>query len=340
LHQAEWRGKILKSQIQTAATAEPQQQDQPKKPKKPKKAWFKLFGNSYNKNESLVGVCFVIPACVLGILFIFVPIAISLAYGFTDASFTAPGKAQFIGFDNFVKLFTEDQIIWKALGNTMLFVVVAVPVQLLIALGLALILNKKKLKCNTFFRWAFFMPVMLSLAVTSFLWINLVSYSGLIGTALRGLGVEIPLLENPNTAMLVIIFVSVWQGAGYQMLIFLSALKNIEPAMYEAAELDGATSVQSFFAITLPSIKPTFSFVLVTTLIGAFKLITQPMIMTKGGPDNSTYTMSYFIYDRARNGGPGGLGYSSAVALFYTVIMATVALLLRKFTSGDNTGAK
>lgn len=329
--------------VQTTASVSEPRNELPKKPKKPKKAYFKLFGTSYKKNDSLVGIGFILPACILGILFIFVPIAISLTYAFTDMDFTDVGirAPHFIGFENFRIMFAEDKIIWKALGNTFLFVVVAVPVQLAVALGLALILNMKKLRCNTFFRWAFFMPVMLSLAVTSFLWINLVSRSGLVTVILEKIGFNMDrlLLENPKTAMGVIIFVSVWQGAGYQMLIFLSGLKNIPPELYEAASLDGASPAKMFFSITLPAIKPTFSFVAVTTLIGAFKLITQPMIMTQGGPDNSTYTMSYFIYDRARNGGKG-LGYSSAVAFFYTIVMATIALVLRKLTSGDNTEAK
>lgn len=329
--------------VQTTASVSSLRAEAPKNPKKPKKAYFKLFGTSYKKSDSLVGIGFVLPACILGILFIFVPIAISLLYAFTDMDFTDVGirAPHFIGFENFRIMFTQDRVIWKALGNTFLFVVIAVPVQLAVALGLALILNLKKLRCNTFFRWAFFMPVMLSLAVTSFLWINLVSRSGLVTVMLEKIGFDMDrlLLENPKTAMGVIIFVSVWQGAGYQMLIFLSGLKNIPPELYEAASLDGASPSRMFFSITLPAIKPTFSFVAVTTLIGAFKLITQPMIMTQGGPDDSTYTMSYFIYDRARNGGKG-LGYSSAVALFYTIIMATIALVLRKVTSGDNTETK
>ena len=330
-------------EVQTTASAPDSRREMPKKPTTPKKAYFKLFGPSNTKRDSLVGLGFILPACILGILFIFIPIAISLTYAFTDMDFTDVGirAPHFIGFENFRIMFAEDKIIWKALGNTFLFVVVAVPFQLAVALGLALILNKKKLRCNTFFRWAFFMPVMLSLAVTSFLWINLVSRTGLVTVMLEKIGFNMDklLLENPNTAMGVIIFVSVWQGAGYQMLIFLSGLKNIPPELYEAASLDGASPSKMFFSITLPAIKPTFSFVAVTTLIGAFKLITQPMIMTQGGPDNSTYTMSYFIYDRARNGGKG-LGYSSAVAFFYTIVMAAIALVLRKITSGDNTEAK
>lgn len=304
---------------------------------KDKKPYFKLFGKSYKKSESAVGLAFIAPATILGIIFVILPMVISLAYAFTDAYMLDLTAAKWNNFGNFKRLFT-DTVMWKALGNTAIFVVIAVPVQLIIALGLALILNIKTLRCSTFFRWAFFCPVMLSLAVTSMLWMNLMDYNdGLINTLLEKIGLGRQLfLKSETQALFVIIFVSVWQGAGYQMLIFLSALKNIPPELYEAASMDGASKAKQFWSITLPSIKPTTSYVLVTTLIGAFRLITQPMIMTGGGPLNSTLTMSYYIYIQGVE--YWDVGYSSAIALFYTVIMATIALTLRKVTGGDNTG--
>lgn len=307
--------------------------------RKDKKAYFKLFGKSYHKGESAIGIAFITPAVILGIIFTILPMVISLAYAFTDAYMLDLTEAKWNNFENFIRLF-GDPVLWKAFGNTMIFVVVAVPVQLGIALGLALILNIKTLRCNTFFRWAFFCPVMLSLAVTSMLWMNLMDYNdGLINTILESIGLGRQLFLNSETQALgVIIFVSVWQGAGYQMLIFLSGLKNIPPELYEAASMDGASKVRQFWSITLPSIKPTFSYVMVTTLIGAFRLITQPMIMTGGGPLNSTMTMSYYIYLQGVE--YWDVGYSSAIALFYTIIMAAVALTLRKVTGGDNTGDK
>ena len=210
----------------------------------------------------------------------------------------------------------------------MVFVVITVPVQLCVALGLALILNAK-IKANTFFRWAFFVPVMLSLAVTSFLWGNLFEQDGLINAILIKLGIgEQPFLDDPGQAMGIIIFISIWQGAGYQMLIFLSGLKNIQPEIYEAASLDGANAAQRFFYITIPNILPTFSFVLITMLIGAFRLITQPMIMTQGGPEDGTMTMSYYIYQQGITF--RDVGYSSAIAMIYTIFMSVIALTLRK----------
>lgn len=306
-----------------------------RKERKPKKAYFKLFGQSYNVTDTKVGLLFILPAVVLGLIFVIAPMVISLAYAFTDANLLKLNQISFIWFDQF-KLAFQDQVLLTAFKNSMEFVVKVVPLQLCASLGLALILNTK-IRGNTFFRWAFFVPVMLSLAVTSMLWMNLLNeQDGLINTLLETIGLSRQqFLNSPSQAMNVIVFISAWQGAGYQMLIFLSALKNIPAEIYEAATLDGANKVQTFFRITLPSIKSTFSFVLVTMLIGAFRLITQPMIMTSGGPINSTLTMSYYIYKQGIN--YRDVGYSSAIAMLYTIFMATIALTIRKLLGKDNT---
>ena len=299
------------------------------KPPKYKSRYYTLFVKTYKKDNTVVGICFVLPALVLGCIFVIAPIVVSLSYSFTDAYLLRLDEVQFIGFKQFQKVFT-DSFLWNAFGNTLVFVVITVPVQLCVAFGLALILNSK-IKANTFFRWAFFVPVMLSLAVTSFLWMNLFEKDGLINALLSKVGIgEQPFLDDPGQAMGIIIFISVWQGAGYQMLIFLSGLKNIQPEIYEAASLDGATATQRLFYITLPNIMPTFSFVLITMLIGAFRLITQPMIMTQGGPEDGTMTMSYYIYQQGITF--RDVGYSSAIAMVYTVFMAVIALTLRKVT--------
>lgn len=297
-------------------------------PVRAKGMYFRFLGRSFKKHDAIVGAVFVLPAFVLGCIFVVAPMLVSLAYSVTDANLLALNNVHFNGFVNFAEAF-GDSYLWNAFLNTLEFVVKVVPLQLCASLGLALILNTK-IRCNTFFRWAFFCPVMLSLAVTSFLWMNLLNeQEGLINAILENLGFSRqPFLESPKQAMNVIVFISAWQGAGYQMLIFLSGLKNIPPEIYEAASIDGANPVQKFFFITIPNILPTFSFVLITMLIGAFRLIVQPMVMTGGGPVDSTMTMSYYIYTQGitfRN-----VGYSSAIALLYTFFMAAIALTLRK----------
>lgn len=302
------------------------------KREKHKKPYFSLFGTTYDKEQSLWGWAFILPAFILAIVFVLLPIAISLFYAFTDANLLAMDEIKFVGFDNFVRAF-QDKTLLLALKNTALFVVEVVPLQLCTALGLALILNKIS-HGSTFLRWAFFCPVMLSLAVTSMLWMNLLNtQDGLINTLILALGGDpIMFLDSPNIALHTIVFISAWQGAGYQMLIFLSALKNVSPSLYEAAKMDGANAWSRFIHITLPAIKPTFSFVLITMLIGAFRICVQPMIMTGGGPLDSTMTMSYYIYLQGTQ--YRDVGYSSAIALLFTIIMAIVSLSLRRILEG------
>lgn len=331
--------EIAENRVEDVEIADQSVQDilpSPKKPPKRKRAYYKLFGKSYSFADTKVGLAFLAPALVLGIIFVVTPIVISLSYAFTEADIYNLGELKWVGFDNFVKAFADDPLFWTALKNSVVFTVCVVPLQLLLAFGLALILNTN-LKGNTFFRWAFFVPVMLSLAVTSMLWMNLLASDGIINNLIVSLGGSPQgFLSDPDQALFVIVFISAWQGAGYQMLIFLSGLKNVPKEIYEAAELDGANKVQTLFHITIPAIKPTFSFVFITMLIGAFRLITQPMIMTSGGPDNATLTLSYYIYNQGVVY-EGGVGYSSAMALIYTVFMSAIALTSRKFLEKDNT---
>lgn len=301
---------------------------------KKKRNSFTLGKTEYNTKEALTGILFLAPCFLLAAIFVFLPIIISLTYAFTDANMLRLNKAEFIWFDNFVRAFNDVEI-KNALKNTLIFVLGVMPLQFGTALGLALLLNKIK-RFNTFFRWAFFVPVMLSLAVTSMLWMNLLNpQEGLINTFLLALGANPMLfLEDPNQAMGCIIFISAWQGAGYQMLIILSGLKNISKDMYEAASIDRANKWQQFLHVTLPSLKPTLVFVFITMLIGAFRICVQPMIMTGGGPLGSTMTMSYYIYKTGVE--YRDVGYSSAIALLYTIIIATISLTLRKVLGGDN----
>ena len=296
--------------------------------------YFTFLGKTYRLDKAVTGVCFTLPALIMGILFVIVPMFVSLSYSFTDAGLFSLDEVHFNGINNFITAFKDKQM-WRAFGNTMEFVVLVVPLQLGLALGLALILNKI-VRFNTFFRWAFFCPVMLSLGVTSFLWQNLLMEHGMVNGILEWFGISPqPFLQDKTQAMPVIVFVSMWQGAGYQMLILLAGLKNIPKEQYEAASVDGASKVHTFFHITIPNLLPTLSFTLITMLIGAFRLITQPMIMTGGGPDGATMTMSYYIYSTAF-GNNYNVGYSSAIAMFYTVFMAAIALTLRKLMRVKN----
>jgi fructooligosaccharide transport system permease protein len=299
-----------------------------------RKGYFYLGTREYNIKESIVGASFLAPVVGLALVFVIVPIIVSLFFAFTNANLGRLNDISLVGIKNFLDVF-QDSYIWPALKNTLYFVGIVVPLQFGLSLGLALLLNKVR-RMNSFLRWAFFAPVMLSLAVTSFLWLNLLNpQEGLMNALLGffGLGPSL-FLEDTKLAMPIIILISAWQGAGYQMLIMLSGLKNIPKDLYEAASIDRANKLQQFFHVTLPALKPTIVFVLITMIIGAFRIMVQPMIMTNGGPLNSTLTMSLYIY---RTGVTyKNVGYSSAIALLYTIVIASISLTLRKVLGGDN----
>lgn len=284
--------------------------------------------------DNILGYSFLAPALILLGIFLVIPVGMVIYYTFTDYYLLTPDERKFVGFENFIRL-TKDPIFLKSFLNTLKFVVWIIPVQLGAALGMALIVNKKR-KGNMFFKVAFFAPVVMSLVVISILWLYLLNpNSGLLNAILNKVGIASqPFLTSPKQAMYAIVFVSAWQGAGYQMLLFLGGMQNIPQDVYEAAELDGFSKWAQFHYITMPLLKPTALFVLLTTLISAFKLIVQPMVMTQGGPLNSTITMVYYIYQQGFT--DRLVGYSSSIALVFTTLIGMISLVQRRVLKEDD----
>lgn len=284
--------------------------------------------------DNILGYSFLAPALILLGIFLVIPVGMVIYYTFTDYYLLTPDERKFVGFENFIRL-TKDSIFLKSFLNTLKFVVWIIPVQLGAALGMALIVNKKR-KGNMFFKVAFFAPVVMSLVVISILWLYLLNpNSGLLNAILNKVGIASqPFLTSPKQAMYAIVFVSAWQGAGYQMLLFLGGMQNIPQDVYEAAELDGFSKWAQFRYITMPLLKPTALFVLLTTLISAFKLIVQPMVMTQGGPLNSTITMVYYIYQQGFT--DRLVGYSSSIALVFTTLIGMISLVQRRVLKEDD----
>lgn len=284
--------------------------------------------------DNILGYSFLAPALILLGIFLVIPVGMVIYYTFTDYYLLTPDERKFVGFENFIRL-TKDPIFLKSFLNTLKFVVWIIPVQLGAALGMALIVNKKR-KGNMFFKVAFFAPVVMSLVVISILWLYLLNpNSGLLNAILNKVGIASqPFLTSPKQAMYAIVFVSAWQGAGYQMLLFLGGMQNIPQDVYEAAELDGFSKWAQFRYITMPLLKPTALFVLLTTLISAFKLIVQPMVMTQGGPLNSTITMVYYIYQQGFT--DRLIGYSSSIALVFTTLIGMISLVQRRVLKEDD----
>jgi len=277
-----------------------------------------------------------LPAVMLAFIFVVLPIVYSLGYAFTDFHMYYPNDINFVGWDNFVELFREISVkgeLYHAIINTAIFVVCVVPLQIGLALVLALFTNRKK-KGVKIFKVCFFTPVVISLTVTSFLWVQILApnSSGMLNSFLAMFGVgPIDFLAQEDTAILWIVLMSAWQGCGYQMLIFSSGLTNIRDDLYEAASLDGANAWKKFLNITLPGLRSTLLYITITVFVGACRVMIQPMLMTDY--KLHTVTLSYYMYQLGY--GSKLVGLSSAVALMMTVVIGCITLLQRKFLKED-----
>lgn len=270
-----------------------------------------------------MGMAFFGPALVLLTLFLFLPMILTLIFSFTDFFALNPSLTHFVGLDNYFQVLKNDDF-RQAFANTLKFVIIIVPLQSLGALGLAMLINKVTY-CKTYFKVAFFIPVVMSLAVVSTLWMQIYSPEGILNSILANFGISAqPFINSSEQALPSIAIMSAWQGMGYQMLIFLGGLQQINPALYEAAEMDHASGWQKFKDITLPELKPLCIFVLITITIGAFRMLVQPMVMTGGGPSHSTYTMVYDIYETGTVNWEIGLASTMAIVFAFFVMILTV----------------
>ncbi len=287
------------------------------------------------RDERIAGYVFSLPAVALLIAFLVVPIIYTVYYSVFQYQVMRPNDITFIGFENYHKLITDSDF-WISLKNTFYFTIVVVPVQCALALALAMLVSKK-FKGVSVFRTMYFSPQLTSMVVIAVLWTVLYNSNpntGLINALLVNLGLEpINFLTNERTAMNSIIFMSAWQGAGYQMMIFLAGLQGIPRDQYEAASVDGATPWQQFWFVTIPNLKGTIKYVIMITMIQAMKLFTQPYVMTQGGPRNSTKTMVYYIYTQGFQ--KGNFGYACSVAAVFFVIVVAMSLILQKITSEE-----
>lgn len=294
----------------------------------------KLTGRK--RDERVAAYIFVAPAVILLIAFLVVPMIYTVYFSGFKYQIMRPDAMKFIGFENYRKLFS-DKNFWLALKNTVYFTVIVVPCQCALALALALLVSKK-FRGVAVFRTMYFAPQLTSMVVISVLWsvlYNANPNTGLINSILVSLGMSpIKFLSDANTAMNSIIFMSAWQGAGYQMMIFLAGLQGIPRDQYEAASVDGATKFKQFLYITLPGLKGTIKYVIMITMIQAMKLFTQPYIMTQGGPKNSTKTLVYYIYTQGFQ--KGNFGYACSIAAVFFVIVVCMSMAMKKVTAATD----
>lgn len=274
--------------------------------------------------ESIVATAMFLPAAVLIVTFLIIPIVLTFVLAFTDARLISPVPGKFIGLENFQNLFT-DETFWASLRNTLIFTAVIVPVQSGVALCTALLVNGKT-RGTTFFRTVYFLPVVTSIVVVSMLWLFMYQKDGLINALLAKIGIQGPdWLGDPHWALFAIIVMSIWQAMGFHMIIWLSGLQTIPPELYEAAALDGATGWQRFAHVTWPGLRATRTFILITITIAAFGLFSQVNIMTQGGPLDSTTTL---VYQAVRTGfQQQQTGYASAISMVFFVLVLIVTVI-------------
>jgi multiple sugar transport system permease protein len=281
------------------------------------------------------------PALVLFALFLVLPFALAVGYSFTDQRLITHDNIDtaFVGLRNYERL-VADPSFWAALRNNLLFVVVVVPVQSVLALGLALLVDRR-LPGVTVLRSIYFLPVATTMSVVAVIWSLMYAPDAGVINRLVGLlsfGAIGPQdwLRDPSLVMPAIMLLSVWQGVGFQMLVFLAGLQAIPRDLHEAAELDGASAWQRFRWVTLPQLRNTTIFVVITTTIAAFQLYTQVQVIASSGasaPIDSLRTLvMLMVHEGFRN---GRIGQAAAIAVVFFVIVLALSMLQRRAARED-----
>ena len=278
---------------------------------------------------------FAAPGLLLLLVFLVLPFVLALVLSFTDQRLVTNEElgTDFVALRNYARLF-EDDSFWAALRNNFYFVAVVTPLQSALALLLALLVNQK-LAGARIFRTIYFMPVATTMAVVAVIWSLLYApdqgvINRFVGLITFGAVGPHDWLREPSLVMPAVMLLSIWQGVGFQMLVFLAGLQSIPLDLYEAAKLDGATVKQQFLYITLPMLKNTTIFVLITTTIYAFQLYTQAQIIASSGasaPIDSFRTMvMLMVHEGFRN---GKIGYASGISVVFFVIVLAFSMLQR-----------
>ena len=277
------------------------------------------------------GWCFVIPSVILIILFVFYPMVQALITSFQTG---AGNNLTFAGIANYKRLLT-DTTFRKALFNTLLYLIIQVPIMILLALVILSMLNNKKLKFKGFFRTAIFLPCVTSLVAYSIVFKSLFATDGFVNSILMKLNLiaePISWITDPVWAKILIILAITWRWTGYNMVFYLSGLQGIDDSIYEAADIDGAGAFEKFKSITLPMLKPIILFTTINSTIGTLQLFDETMNITQGGPANATITISQYIYNILFKYSPD-FGYAAAVS--YVIVVMIVVLSFIQMKVGD-----
>lgn len=282
-----------------------------------------------NWKSNLIGWIFATPWTLIFLIFLVGPIVASLILSFTDfgfANLANPFNLHFIGIQNYVNLF-QDQMFLTAVLNTLYFVVVGVPLNVLLSLLLALGVNQGLGWVKSLFRVGYYLPVVTSIVALAVIWRYVYDPDvGLLNSFLHLFGLPgVNWLGNPALAMPSVILMSVWHNMGSAMIIFLAGLQGIDRSLYEAANIDGAGTFARFRLITLPLLRPVLLFVTVITSIGFLQVFAEPFVMTGGGPLNRTLTVSMYLYQQGFNFFHQGYASAMAYVMFVAIVLLSAA---------------
>ena len=259
----------------------------------------KLRKMTLEKKHNLTGWAFLAPATFLIAVFSFWPMIKALV-------------------TNYIRMFQDDVFI-QSIKNTFFYFILQVPIMLVVALVLACILNKKDLRFKGFFRTMIFLPCTTSLVAYSIIFRSLFANIGILDKPYN-------FLTQPFAAKMVIILALLWRWTGYNMVFFLSGLQNIEYSVYEAAKIDGASAIQTFFKITVPLLKPTILLTAIMSTNGTLQLFDESINLTDGGPANASISMSHYIYNLCFKYVPN-FGYAAAMSFFILLLVAVLAFI-------------
>lgn len=280
---------------------------------------------------------FIIVGMILLLVFVLYPLYKNILMSFTEYNILTNETEAYIGIENYMRAFGDPKV-KLAFENTLLYGIMTVPLQMLFGLMLASLINSK-IKGRLFFRVLYYIPVITSWIVVSlvFRYLFQSSEAGLINYVLMSLGfIKEPIawLGSRWTANTIIWVLGIWKGIGWVMIIYLAAIQGINKHLYEAASIDGANTVQKFWSITVPSVKPVTYFILVNLLIGSFNVFIQVLVITNGGPMGRTEVLLSYMYKVAFSNFE--FGYSSAIAVLMGILIFTITSFQKKFFSDAN----
>lgn len=276
---------------------------------------------THGRKDGWAALGFLAPSGIGFLVFTFLPIVGSIALAFF--AWPVLGQRSFSGLANFTTLFTSDPVFFRVMRNTVVFVLLYVPLNFVVSLGLAVWISPR-IRGRGVYRVLFFLPAVTPIIANALVWKMMLQPGGLLeGYLQQAFGISAPnVLGDPVLAMLAVVAMSVWMGFGYNMLVFSAGLDAIPDALYDAAAIDGAGPLRRFWSITIPMLSPSMFFAAVLTLITSFQVFAQPYILTGGGPGVSTQTMVMYLYQRGFQFFE--LGMASAIASVLFLIIVTV----------------